>query len=88
MTPDLSRVARAIHLDVKPLGEGRWIVTGGKGSHIVKDDACDCTDFAVRGASCKHLLRVALCLGDPDVISALRLMVPLPRPRRHARQLP
>ncbi len=83
MTADLNRVARAIHLDVEPLPSGRWIVTGGSAPHIVSQGACDCTDFVLRGAPCKHLLAVALRRGDPEVISLLHLMVPLPRARRH-----
>jgi predicted nucleic acid-binding Zn finger protein len=78
-TPDLARLRRAVHLDVERIDSGVWVVTGGSGSHVVRADECDCADFIMRRAKCKHLLAVALRTSrDPDVIRALRELVPLP----------
>lgn len=86
---DTTRLARAVHLDVTADGPGRWLVSGGREPHTVTGDApdaltCDCTDAAMRpNELCKHRLRVLLALGNFDVVTALRALVPLPsRPRR------
>ena len=46
---------------------------------------CDCPDHLVRGAECKHLLATRLNCGDPDVVKALRMLVPEPAQRRKVR---
>ncbi|HLA88894.1 MAG TPA: hypothetical protein VJL28_00500 [Gemmatimonadaceae bacterium] len=80
--PDLERLARAVHLDAERLDTGAWRVTGGAHVHEVNADAtaCDCTDYAVRGRSCKHLLAVRLRSGDSE--APLRLIVVAPRRAR------
>jgi hypothetical protein len=61
----------------------RWLVTGGSDSHLVDHDAdgfhCRCPDAAYRGGECKHRLAVRLRMADPDVLRALRMLVPLAR---------
>ena len=74
------RLARAVHLDCEPLGDGRWRVTGGARDHLVgPGDACDCTDFGLHHALCKHLARVELEALPPQLLTALRTVVPLPK---------
>jgi hypothetical protein len=76
------RLARAVHLDAKPLGNGAWLITGGTTDHRVgpQGSECDCADWRVRGGPCKHVLAVQLRLGDVETIRALRTIVPLPSP--------
>ena len=85
--PDLDRLARAVHLDAERLDTGAWRVTGGANVHEVNADAtaCDCTDYAVRGGSCKHLLAVKLRAGDSETLRKLRAIVPQRRQARPAR---
>ena len=33
----LARLARAVHLDARPLDAGRWLVTGGAAPHVVAE---------------------------------------------------
>ena len=75
---DPGRLRRAVHLDAERQPDGSWRVSGGKGAHIVAADGggCDCTDYGVRQALCKHRLAVHLAALDADVLGALRLVVP------------
>jgi hypothetical protein len=76
---DLERLARAVHLDVEQIGNGAFMVSGGSRAHVVsKDSMCDCEDARRRRGHCKHQLRVALATGDPEVLLALRRLIPLP----------
>ena len=51
--------------------------------------SCDCTDNAVRGGLCKHILRVLLARGDRTVIERLRTLIPDPgRYSAKRRQVP
>ena len=86
MTVTLDRLARAVHLSAVKLAPGRYRVAGGASAHVVdlSADVCDCADFALRGAVCKHLLAARLRAGDPEALQALRALVPLPRRRRSA----
>ena len=79
---DSARLARAIHLDIEPLGEHEYRITGGQGMHVVALKAppeleCDCADYVLRATVCKHLLRALLAEGDREVIEALRDLVPI-----------
>jgi hypothetical protein len=77
---DPGRLQRAVHLDVELLGDGRYLVTGGEAGHVVDPDGegCDCIDYG-RRHYCKHTLRVSLSRGcSPDLIEALRRIVPAP----------
>src|SRR5437773_1863112 len=74
----LARLARAVHLDAERVESGEWSVSGGEHAHAVNKDAtdCDCTDHAVRGGLCKHILCARLYMGDRNVLQALRALVP------------
>ena len=96
---DTARLARAVHLTAKPIDVNTWRVRGGTADHMVEIAAgrcyCDCPDAQVRGPDCKHSLLVRLLGGDPDVVKALRALVPPPKSRstehnrvRHGVQLP
>lgn len=78
-TIDLARLARAVHLDVERAGDA-WLVSGGALAHVVSLDAaeCDCFGYGQRRTNCKHILAARLRLGDPETLSALRLMIPMP----------
>ena len=83
----LQRLARAVFLTCERTGFGLYRVSGGAESHAVKlgdDSRCDCTDYAVRGGPCKHLLRARLARGDSKVIEALRALVALPTTRKRS----
>ncbi len=84
MTIDPGRLARAIWLKIQPVSGG-YLVSGGKDDHIVDIDGgyvrCDCIDAQRNGDDCKHALAVRLNHGDPDVVLALRALVPAPTGR-------
>ena len=79
---DPARLARAVHLAAKPIDVNTWRVRGGIADHMVEvaDGRCycDCVDAQVRGPGCKHSLLVRLLGGDPEVVKALRELVPAP----------
>ena len=80
---DLTRLARAVHLDTTPRDHETWHVMGRASLHVVTagDDGllvCDCEDFQIRGGLCKHALRVLLARGDRLVIERLRALIPDP----------
>ena len=79
---DAGRLARAIWLKVQPVSGG-YLVTGGVGGHVVEIDGaritCHCPDAERMGDSCKHSLLVRLLGGDPEVVLALRLLIPNPQ---------
>ena len=84
MAIDLPRLARSLYLDCAEVEPGVYRITGGELAHRVRLGAephCDCTDFAVRGGACKHILRVRLAQGDVGVLRTLQLLVPYPRVR-------
>ena len=89
MTIDAGRLARAVYLTAKPIDVNTWRVRGGIADHMVEivDGRCycDCVDGQVRGPGCKHCLLVRLLGGDPEVVTALRLLVlpPDARSTRH-----
>jgi hypothetical protein len=79
---DTGRLRRAVHLDVDRVPDGRFMVTGGSSQAYTVDlDAvipCTCVDsqMGYRGA-CKHVLACRLLLADPEVLRALRNVVPI-----------
>ncbi len=79
---DAARLQRAIWLDCRPVGLGGFLVRGGKDDHIVDVDGghirCDCFDAQVHGDGCRHSLLVRLLGGDPEVVRAVRQLVPAP----------
>ena len=79
---DLLRLSRAVHLDVRPTGDGRYHVMGGETAHDVDLQAmpyqCNCVDHRTH-ARCKHVLACQLRAGDPEIIRQLRRLIPIPR---------
>lgn len=85
MRIDLERLARAIHLDVRHVGDHLYEVEGGSRPHVVdlkRPQECDCEDATFRQIACQHLLAVALLNGDRDCLRTLRFWVPRPGARR------
>ena len=82
MTIDSGRLARAVWLEAKPIDISTYRVRGGTADHMVEvEDGrcyCSCPDGQVRGPGCKHCLLVRLLNGDPEVVKALRQLVPAP----------
>ena len=81
---DLTRLARAVHLSVQPVAPGRYLVSGGADDHMVDISAGWVRWICASGQShhgdgCKHGLSVRLHHGDPEVVRALRQLVPNPR---------
>lgn len=76
---DLTRLARAVHLDAVRRDDVTWHVTGVDSFHVVSvgDSGllCDCEDCLIRHATCKHLIAVGLAVGDRQVLQALRQLV-------------
>lgn len=81
---DLTRLARAVHLEPSRIGNGEWLVRGGSRSHVVNADAteCDCPDSTYHQDECKHRLCVRLHQGDASVVRALRALVVNPAAKR------
>ena len=79
---DILRLMRAVHLDASRAADGEYVISGGTAIHRVNlahTEPCDCHDHRVGGHRCKHLLRAALAEGDPEVLRALRRLIPLPK---------
>jgi len=77
---DLSRLERALELQVRRVGPGRYLITGGDEPHWVdlytrRIPRCDCGDHIWRERVCKHILAVLLREGDERVIAALARLV-------------
>ena len=78
MQINLTELVRAIHLDAEPRAEsGCFSVWEGGRQYFVdyRVESCTC---GARRRLCRHLLRVALCMGEPSVLDRLRLLVPNP----------
>ena len=78
------RLSRAVHLEAVRVDADSFLVRGGSQDHVVQvvdgEVRCDCMDSQVRsGDNCKHCLTVKLLAGDPDVVRALRQLIPAPR---------
>jgi hypothetical protein len=69
---DPARVARALHLDVEPLGPGAYRVSGGREPHVVRGTDCDCADARFHRGPCKHRIAIHVATLHPAVRSALR----------------
>ena len=77
---DLGRLERGLSLDGEPLGDGRYLVVGGRDSHWVdlrtpNHPRCDCGDYLWRDVVCKHILAALLREGAPEVIGAVGRLV-------------
>jgi len=72
---DFARLERGLALQTERVGEGRYHVWGGSGSHWVSltpgHPQCDCGDHIWRDSVCKHILAALLRDGDEHVIAAL-----------------
>lgn len=89
---DPSRLERSLGLEVRRVGRGRYLVTGGAEPHWVdlytrRFPRCDCGDHLWRERVCKHILAVLLREGDERVIGAIaglvaRLREATPKRRR------
>ena len=83
---DAARLQRAVWLEVQAVAPGWYLVRGGKDDHVVDVDGgyirCECLDARWRGDNCKHCLAVRLRHGDPEVVEALRTLVPSPHRSR------
>lgn len=86
---DTVRLARAVHLEVQPVGPGRYLVRGGADDHVVEVDGgrvmCHCPDAERMGDGCKHSLALRLRAGDGEVVDALRELVGRPDGRQGRR---
>ncbi len=60
------RLMRAFELSVEEDGEDRYLLSGGKQSHLVFRGECDCFDFK-GGNYCKHLIAVDLFRGKEKI---------------------
>ena len=86
---DLSRLERGIALQVRPVGRGRFRVSGGRETHWVdlvshNQPRCDCGDHLWREALCKHILAALLRQGDERVLEGVRTLVSELREGRRA----
>ena len=80
-----ARLERAASLQVRPVGSGGFIVSGGERPHRVLCQSvltqfnawCDCEDFrAGRGMrACKHVLAVAITLASDEERAAIAAML-------------
>ena len=71
------RLVRAVHLEVGEIGGGQWTVTGGRQTHLVTTEACDCIDSEMHpNVECKHRLAVRLAVLPAEIREALRALVP------------
>ena len=80
---DLTRLARAVHLDCERMTPETFRVSGGSADHVVAvangEVRCDCYDAQYHGDGCKHALLVRLVAGDQSVVKALRQLIAPPR---------
>jgi hypothetical protein len=87
---DPARLERSLGLQVRRVGEGRYLVTGGQEPHWVdlytrRLPLCDCGDHLWRERICKHILAVMLREGDEQVIGAIARLVGRLREKGQAR---
>ena len=73
---DLDRLERALQLDARRIGDGRYHVRGGVHDHWVdlfgpSHPRCDCGDHLWREQLCKHILAALLREGNDRVVTAL-----------------
>ena len=77
---DLGRLERSLGLTVERVGDGRYLVAGGRDRHWVDlytsyHPRCDCGDHLWRETICKHILAALLREGNKRVIGALGSLV-------------
>ena len=77
---DLARLERSLGLTVERVGDGRFLVAGGRDRHWVDlytsyHPRCDCGDHLWRETICKHILAALLREGNERVIGAVGVLV-------------
>lgn len=80
MTLDPQRLTRSLTLNVDPIENGAYVVTGGSEPHAVRPVGngweCDCADGRFHDGPCKHRLAVYLSRQlDSRILTALALAV-------------
>ncbi len=82
MTIDPGRVARALSLEVERIPDGRVLVTSDHGGRVVDlgadpGERCLCEDATFNHPPlCKHEIAAELLEVRPEILDALRLMIP------------
>ena len=71
LPPLAARLVRAASLEVEPLGDDRYRVSGGSAERLVGPTGCSCPDARIRGRACKHALAAALLEADPALRAAI-----------------
>ena len=77
---DLERLERSLGLSAQRVGDGRYLVTGGRDRHWVDlytsyHPRCDCGDHLWRETICKHILAALLREGNERVIGAVGVLI-------------
>ena len=77
---DFGCLERALPLEVRGMGGGRYRVAGGREAHWVdlrspRVPRCDCGDHLWRERVCKHMLAALLREGDERVLRAVAMLV-------------
>lgn len=77
---EMGRVERGVQLDCEPMGDSRYLVTGGDTTHwvdLVSPDhpRCDCGDYLWRDMICKHIIAARLREGDQQILSHVGALV-------------
>lgn len=80
MNKNQERIVRGTRLSARPLGGGRFEITGGRQPHIVElnnasHPSCDCPDHNYRGMICMHINRALLAVGDTRTIELLGVIL-------------
>lgn len=80
MNKNQERIARGAQLAARPLGRGKYQVTGGHVPHEVdlrnpSHPKCDCPDHNYRGLVCKHISRALMAEGDTRMIEQLGAII-------------
>ena len=71
---DPERLRRGLRLDADRQDDGTWRVAGHR---VDAEGRCDCADATFRPSiCCKHRIAAMLSGLDPDLLAALRVLVP------------